>query len=92
PLQLTLAVRGDLRPRVSAGGRDVTFVNGSSAAVVNYHGLTVHDADGVALPAWFEASPAALVLSIDDRGARYPPDHRPGRPAGLPQGLEHREW
>ncbi|MEK6642277.1 MAG: FG-GAP repeat protein, partial [Planctomycetota bacterium] len=53
PLQFTLAVRGDLHPRISDDGHNVTFVNDSGAAVVNYHGLTVLDANGRILPAWF---------------------------------------
>ncbi|MGQ0553772.1 MAG: FG-GAP repeat protein [Planctomycetota bacterium] len=80
-LQLTLAVRGGLEPRVSADGRSVAFVDGGGRRVVNYNGLTVFDADGVTLPAWFlqpaesasHAAPgSALVLVVDDSGARYP--------------------
>ncbi len=72
PLQFTLAVRGDLIPRVDADGRGVTFVNDGGAAIVNYTGLTVFDADGVALPAWFAEAGEGLMLSVDDRGAHYP--------------------
>lgn len=56
PLAFTLAVRGGLAPRVSTNGRNVTFVNEAGAAVVNYSGLTVFDATGAAVPAWFEAA------------------------------------
>jgi hypothetical protein len=72
PLRLTLAVRGGLRPRVSHDGRDVTFISASGAAVVNYTSLTVFDADGVNVPAWFEPAGRRLRLSIDDAAARYP--------------------
>ncbi len=53
-LQFTLAVRGDLRPRISGDGRNVAFVNEAGAAVVNFNGLTVFDANGASVPAWFE--------------------------------------
>lgn len=72
PLQFTLAVRGDLRPEVSADGRGVTFVNESGSAVVNYVGLKVFDADGADVPAWFEAAGGMLRLMVEDGGARYP--------------------
>ncbi|OWY70172.1 hypothetical protein B7486_17095 [cyanobacterium TDX16] len=81
PLQFTLSVRGDLLPRISSDGRSVTFVNDSGAAVVNYSGLLVIDADGAQLPAWFEKcatppssslQPASFSIVVDDRGARYP--------------------
>ncbi len=72
PLEITLAVRGGLRPRVSDDGRDVVFISASGAAEVNYCGLTVFDADGAAVPAWFEAAAEGLRLSVDDRDARYP--------------------
>ncbi len=71
-LNITLAVRGGLRPQVSGNGHDVTFVDVSGAAVLNYHGLRVFDADGRSLPAHFESSDDALRLTIDDAGARYP--------------------
>ncbi|MCK6483155.1 MAG: thrombospondin type 3 repeat-containing protein [Phycisphaerae bacterium] len=53
-LQFILAVRGDLHPRVGGDGRSVAFVNDAGAAVVNYAGLTVFDATGATVPAWFE--------------------------------------
>ncbi len=81
PLHFTLAVRGDLRPRISGDGRGVTFVNVNRAAVVHYAGLAVFDADGTSLPAWFADAPLpqssglrlqAFRIVVDDRGARYP--------------------
>ena len=71
-LQLTLAVRGELRPQVSSDGRDVTFISANDVAVVNYSGLKVFDADGAAVPAWFETAADGLRLTVDDRSARYP--------------------
>ncbi len=72
PLNFVLTVRGGLRPRVSGDGRGVAFGSVAGAAVVNYHGLTVIDAGGVHVPAWFEPVDEGLRLSVDDRGARYP--------------------
>lgn len=54
-LQFTMAVRGELIPRISGDGRNVTFVNDNGAAVVSYSGLTVFDARGTSVPARFEA-------------------------------------
>lgn len=74
-LHFSLTVRGDLDPRVSANKRDVQFVNSSGAAAVNYNKLTVFDANGVIVPAWFEAAdPASQTLRIvvDDLNAVYP--------------------
>jgi len=68
-LQLTLAVRGNLRPRVSASGQDVTFVNDGGAAVVNYSGLRVFDATGAIVPAWFEDG--GLPSQISNLQARF---------------------
>jgi hypothetical protein len=80
-LQFTLAVRGHLRPRISADGRNVTFVNSAGVAAVTYNGLTVFDANGATIPAWFEEPPLPRVPSprtpvfrivIDDSNAAYP--------------------
>lgn len=53
-LHVTLAVRGGLHPTIAADGRNITFENESGAAVMNYNSLTVVDATGKSLPAWFE--------------------------------------
>jgi hypothetical protein len=82
PLRITLAVRGDLAPRISGDGRNVAFVNDAGAAAVNYSGLTVLDARGVIVPSWFEVgnsnSPFSILHSqfirivVDDSDAVYP--------------------
>ncbi|MCG8405707.1 MAG: FG-GAP repeat protein [Phycisphaerales bacterium] len=75
-LRFTLAVRGNLRPRVCDDARNMTFVDVFGAAVVNYSGLTVYDAEGAFVPAWFEAMPASstavFCIVVDDTDAIYP--------------------
>jgi hypothetical protein len=71
-LQLTLSVRGNLFPQVSGDGHDVAFISATGAAVVNYNGLKVFDADGATVPARFETVAEGLRLSMDDHNARYP--------------------
>jgi hypothetical protein len=72
PLRFTLAVRGELVPVLQADGHGVRFVDGRGGTVLTYAGLTVFDADGRTLPARFEPALEGLVLSVDERGARYP--------------------
>lgn len=87
-IQFTLAVRGDLQPRLGSDGRSISFVDAGERSVLDYGGLTVFDADGVTLPARFvlptqpnsggstssstSGAAATLALVIDDEGARYP--------------------
>jgi len=54
-LNFLLAVRGGLRPEVTTNGRDVRFVDAQGSTALTYTGLTVRDAEGRLLPAWFEA-------------------------------------
>ncbi len=72
PLEVRLAVRGELRPRIGGDGRSVEFVDGRGAAAVTYGGLKVIDADGREQRAWFEASGRILHVMVDEAGARYP--------------------
>ncbi|HKQ49087.1 MAG TPA: thrombospondin type 3 repeat-containing protein [Phycisphaerae bacterium] len=72
-LHFTLAVRGDLQPRITAEGRGVTFVNDRGAAVVNYAGLTVFDATGAILPAWFVEVPLPQASSLKSKTRRGEP-------------------
>ena len=71
-LVFTLAVRGDLRPRVRPNGRDVRFVDPTNTPVLDYSGLAVVDAAGRSLPARFEVVNGGLQLSVDGRDAKYP--------------------
>lgn len=71
-LIFSLTVRGDLKPRVLAGGRDIVFDNAKGAAVVSYSGLHAFDSTGVSLPAKFEERSGMIQLRLDDSNARYP--------------------
>ncbi len=72
PLQFAFSVIVNLRPAVADDGSDVRFVDESGVAVVNYNKLAVLDADGKRLPARFSADTQGLILTIDERTARYP--------------------
>jgi hypothetical protein len=67
-LTLSLALSGDMDGTSSRGG--VVFAgHGVSLA---YRGLVATDARGRRLPASMRVRAGRLVLSVDDRGARYP--------------------
>ncbi len=71
-LELQLGVRGGLRAHAEGSGDALTFVDAAGAAVVNYSGLKVTDADGKLLVARMAASAAGIRLAVEDSGARYP--------------------
>ena len=72
-LNLTLTTRGNLQPKISDNALGVTFRDASGAAVLNYTGLKVTDADGRMLASRFEpAGERSMRLVVDDRTARYP--------------------
>lgn len=71
-----LAVRGSLRPEITTDEQTARFIDEKGAAVVNYTGLAVWDADGRALRAHLEV-PAdgpcdSLRVSVEERDAHYP--------------------
>ncbi len=72
PLTLAMQVRGELTPSVQTSRRGVNFVDARGVTALSYSGLTVFDADGETLPAWFELRERRLELSVDERNARYP--------------------
>ncbi|MCA8944076.1 MAG: FG-GAP repeat protein [Planctomycetes bacterium] len=71
-LRFTMALRGGLTPEVAVDGRAVNFLDADGVRVIDYTGLVVCDADGRRLPAEFETTAEGIVISVDDRGARYP--------------------
>ena len=73
PLAFTLAVRGTLKPQITADAQGVLFQDAAGATVLNYTGLKVWDADGKVLASRFEsAGDKSVRLLVDERGARYP--------------------
>ncbi len=70
PLELTLAVTGDLAPR--AAGDVVQFVSADGEAVLGYRELHAWDARGRGLPSHMAVDGALVRLVIDDREAEYP--------------------
>lgn len=72
PLSFTLRVRGDLTARVDDSGSALNFFDSSGISSLTYEGLTVIDAEGVVLPAWFELCDAGIRILVDDNDASYP--------------------
>ena len=75
PLRLQLAVRGSLRPHVSASGGSVAFLNESGGAALTYGELKAWDADGKTVPARFakgQTGNSTLCIVVDDAAATYP--------------------
>ena len=66
PLTLSLALSGDVRPRLE-GRRTLTL-----SRRLSYRGLWAADARGRDLPAWLELQRGRLLLRVDDAGATYP--------------------
>ena len=71
PLELVLAVHGDLVPRMTATG-DVQFTGAGGQAVLGYRELHAWDADGRVLPSRMAVVSGQVRLVVDDHDARYP--------------------
>jgi hypothetical protein len=72
PLSFTLNTRGTLHPVVSADAQGVLFQDAAGAAVLNYSGLKVWDADGRVLTSHFASARGGVRILVDERAARYP--------------------
>jgi FG-GAP repeat len=72
PLVISLTVSGDLTPAVDKGRTSLTLHDGEERAELRDTGLTVRDASGKELPAWFEIQRRNLAIKVNDGGARYP--------------------
>jgi trimeric autotransporter adhesin len=68
PLTFSLALSGDLRPRLQHGS---LLLRGDGVSL-RYGGLIATDARGRALHSWLQILPGRLLIRIDDRGASYP--------------------
>ncbi len=71
PLTLALALSGNLRATLGAGGQSVTLSRGATP-VLGYGGLSASDARGRPLHSWLTLSGTRLLVHVDARGARYP--------------------
>jgi RHS repeat-associated protein len=71
PLTLALALSGDTRAALSAGGGSLTF-SGPHDSSLRYGELLAGDARGRALHSWLELHGGLVLLRVDARGARYP--------------------
>ncbi len=67
---LALAVGGSLRPR--AAGSAVNFVGSRGNVAARYGGLTAVDATGRHLPGALSVADGRVLITVNDRGARYP--------------------
>jgi hypothetical protein len=71
PLTLAVAITGNGREAIAAGGRAVTFTDVAGIGL-RYGELIARDADGHTLHSWIELKPGRLLLRVDARAARYP--------------------
>jgi hypothetical protein len=72
PLQLDLALGGDLLPHLEPGGAGLQFLDPSGEPALLYGALAATDAAGRDLPLTLSLQDRTLSLSIDDRDAAYP--------------------
>jgi hypothetical protein len=77
PLRLQLGIRGQLSPRVTDEGRQVSFQDESGVTALTYGGLKAWDSKGRTIPVRFSVTgsgevPAAVIVEVDDREAIYP--------------------
>ncbi|MCC6904083.1 MAG: hypothetical protein IT377_34265 [Polyangiaceae bacterium] len=71
PVVLRLEVSG-LVPVLSADGSSVSLQTPEGDPALKYTDLLARDAEGKALPATMTVEAAAIVIAVDDAGARYP--------------------
>ena len=69
-LTLSLAVGGSLRAQ--AGGSAVNFVGSHGDIVARYGGLAAFDATHRVLPSALRVKDGRVLVTVNDRGARYP--------------------
>lgn len=71
PLTLAVALTGDARASLAAGGQSVIFA-GPHGGSLRYGGLSVSDASGRTLHSWIALAGGELLLRVDAGGARFP--------------------
>ena len=71
PLTLALALSGDTRPTLEAGGQGLLLTRAGTAAF-RYTGLQATDARGHSLKSWLSLQGGRLLLHVDAADAPYP--------------------
>ena len=72
PLQLFLAVTGDLIPHADADGQSLELRDADGKTILTYARLKVWDATGTELSASMQAANGQVTLVVQDANARYP--------------------
>lgn len=73
-IRLSIAVRGDLRPRASKTPDQIDLVDGADHAILSYRELIAWDADGKSLAGWMSVDQdgSRITLSVNAGEAVYP--------------------
>jgi FG-GAP repeat protein len=71
PLTVSLAISGNVTPKLTEGGRGLTFAR-AGHTVLRYSALQATDSRGRVLRSWLALEPGRIVLRVDTAGARYP--------------------
>lgn len=71
PLTLSLALSGDVRASVDAGGRGIALAAPGDSSL-RYDDLLATDARGRTLHSWITLHGGRVLLHVNARGARYP--------------------
>jgi hypothetical protein len=71
PLTLSLALAGNVAPKLAEHGHGLTFVR-AGRTVLRYAALQASDARGRVLRSWLALEGGRIVLRVDTAGARYP--------------------
>jgi hypothetical protein len=71
PLTLSMALAGNTRASLSAGGQGLVLSHAGSSSL-QYDGLIATDATGRALHSWMSIHTGAVQLRVDTSGAHYP--------------------
>ncbi len=71
PLTLAIALSGNARASLAAGGKSVIF-SGPHGGTLRYGGLSVSDSSGRTLRSWMALEHGQLLLRVDAGGARFP--------------------
>jgi FG-GAP repeat len=71
PLAVVFAISGNVRPKLTEGGRGLTFAR-AGRTVLRYAALQASDARGRVLRSWLALEKGRILLRVDTAGAHYP--------------------